>query len=395
MSNRRRLLQTLGTVGVLGALPGVSLSDVSKRSALLPVAHDPSAASKSSWGQHATPLWRGDHPRVVSADAEVVHLLVAPFLRGVQDGSSGLVAWHKTRHDMRFLLRSTPTLLPNHLAPVLDDGAALYWLSGLRIMRTDKRNGQTQLWDERGSLNMALSPRRDRLYSFNHDNTRQLLAFPLGQSRVVAEQLVQWPFPASGLAADAHSVWMLATPASLAHATRTTSTGLAAAQGALSALSLFDLHSRQSRQVLPAPSDTSIHIRAFVPYSTEADETKGRFSGVYWVQRHTRGHRVQLHHLSLRDGEANIAQATPLPITDLNEQYPLQADAHALYGFADSGGTWQNTWTLKRWPHGHGGREAQTLAQGHTPPTSLWVGPHGVYWTDLTTLYTVSSGIVI
>lgn len=393
MPNRRRLLQTLGTVGVLGSVPRFSLSDVSKRSALLPVAHDPSTASKSSWGQHATPLWRGDHPRVVSADAEQVHLLVAPFLRGVQDGSSGLMVWHRTRQDMRFLLRSTPTLLPNHLASVLDDGAALYWLSGLRIMRTDKHNGQTQLWDERGSLNMALSPRRDRLYVFNHDNTRQLLGFPLGQSRVVAEQLVQWPFPASGLAADAHSVWMLATPASLAHATRTTSTGLAAPQGTLSALSRFDLHSRQSRRVLPAPSDTSVHIRAFVPYSTEADEAKGRFSGVYWVQRHTRGYRVQLHHLSLRDGEANIAQATPLPITDLNEQYPLQADAHALYGFADSGGTWQNTWTLKRWPHG--GREAQTLAQGHTPPTSLWVGPHGVYWTDLTTLYTVSSGIVI
>jgi hypothetical protein len=150
---------------------------------------------------------------------------------------------------------------------------------------------------------------------------------------------------------------------------------------------VFDLRTRRIRSIVPAPPHAGQQIRAFAPYSTRADGA--RFSGIYWVERDTqdikgsKGSRVRVQHLQLSSGEVT----TPA-LNDLNEQYPLQADAHALYYFAESGSVWNSTWTLKRWPHG--GREAQTLAQGQTPPTSLLLSPDGLglYWTDLRTLYT-------
>lgn len=359
-----------------------------------------------AWQSVATPLWSGDHPRVVAADAQRVYGVVAPFLRGVQDGSSGVLAWHRQAQkqtqkqtqkqdqgqaqEAQWLVRSTPTLLPNHLGPVLDDGAALYWLHGLNLMRTDKTSAQTVLWDARGSLTMTLSPEKDVLYSFNHDNQRQLLAFQLGAAHTAtapsAQVLTQWALPASSIAADAHGVWHLATPASLAAAARASS-----ASAPLAALSVFDLRTRRIRSIVPAPPHAGQQIRAFVPYSTRTDGARfsGVFSGIYWVERDTqdiksgKGSRVRVQHLQLSSGEVT----TPA-LNDLNEQYPLQADAHALYYFAESGSVWNSTWTLKRWPHG--GREAQTLAQGPTPPTSLLLSPDGgeLYWTDLRTLYT-------
>jgi hypothetical protein len=194
----------------------------------------------------ASVIHRADHPRVVSTDRDRMVLLVAPFLRGVQDGTSGLLSLHLAMPAIapEILFRSTTDLLPNHLAPVLDDGTHVYWLSGLRIMQTSKTTRQSRQLSDKGALAMAVHG--NAIYTFNHNNERKLLRVDSKTGECVTLQHL--PFVASSLHVDA-SAWLLTTPSPLRQVT---------------AIVRFDFGNRQWSAVY-ASADAQTQIRALVP----------------------------------------------------------------------------------------------------------------------------------
>ena len=170
------------------------------------------ATSKSAGWQRARVVFTADNPTAVAIDRERLYVLVAPFLRGVKDGTSGIVGIDRSTGATTTLLRSTPTLLPNHLAEVQADATRLYWLNGLAIMATDKASGQTRLLAAPGSSAMTLHG--GTLYSFNYDNKRTLTAIDAATGRVT--DLAPLPLLASRIAAD----WALGIESPCANVSR-------------------------------------------------------------------------------------------------------------------------------------------------------------------------------
>ncbi len=345
---------------LLGALFGAPLA--------LAVAQSTGSAPPANAWPGSTVLYRADYPRIVSAGRGGVTLLVAPFLRGVQDGTSGLLTLNTATGATDALFRSSAGMLPNHLGPVLDDGAQLYWLNGLRIMQTSRQTRQTKLLSDKGALAMALHA--GAVFTFNHNNERKLLRIDTGSGQV--SELATLPFVANTLHADANGVWLLTSPSPLRQS---------------SAVVRFDLASRQSTDVVVA-ADSAAQIRALVPYAaTSTPAASSSFAGLYLVERNVRSNRVSVKHYDIRSG-----QLTTLPIDAIDELSPMRADASALYYFAPESRQFGAPVVLYR--HALAEGKAQPLSRGSTPATSLWVLPGEgatgrVLWTDLARVYTV------
>jgi len=299
-----------------------------------------------SW---ASVIHRADHPRVVSTDRDRMVLLVAPFLRGVQDGTSGLLSLHLAMPAIapEILFRSTTDLLPNHLAPVLDDGTHVYWLSGLRIMQTSKTTRQSRQLSDKGALAMAVHG--NAIYTFNHNNERKLLR----------------------LHVDASGAWLLTTPSPLRQVT---------------AIVRFDFGNRRWSDVY-ASADAQTQIRALVPVG-EANTIKSdaTFYGLYFVERNLRKNRAVVRHINLLTGSI-----TALNIDAIDELSPIRADESALYYFAPESRQFNSPMALYQYTNGGG---KQMLSRGTTGPTSMTIQrfngkSRALVWTDINRVYSL------
>ena len=317
----------------------------------------------------ASVIHRADHPRVVSTDRDRMVLLVAPFLRGVQDGTSGLLSLHLAMPAIapEILFRSTTDLLPNHLAPVLDDGTHVYWLSGLRIMQTSKTTRQSRQLSDKGALAMAVHG--NAIYTFNHNNERKLLRIDskTGEVRDVATL----PFVASSLHVDASGAWLLTTPSPLRQVT---------------AIVRFDFGNRRWSDVY-ASADAQTQIRALVPVG-EANTIKSdaTFYGLYFVERNLRKNRAVVRHINLLTGSI-----TALNIDAIDELSPIRADESALYYFAPESRQFNSPMALYQYTNGGG---KQMLSRGTTGPTSMTIQrfdgkSRALVWTDINRVYSL------
>ena len=339
---------------------------------LMPVtvsAQQMTAQSTSVAWSGTSVIHRADHPRVVSTDRDRMVLLVAPFLRGVQDGTSGLLSLHLAMPAIapEILFRSTTDLLPNHLAPVLDDGTHVYWLSGLRIMQTSKTTRQSRQLSDKGALAMAVHG--NAIYTFNHNNERKLLRIDskTGEVRDVATL----PFVASSLHVDASGAWLLTTPSPLRQVT---------------AIVRFDFGNRRWSDVY-ASADAQTQIRALVPVG-EANTIKSdaTFYGLYFVERNLRKNRAVVRHINLLTGSI-----TALNIDAIDELSPIRADESALYYFAPESRQFNSPMALYQYTNGGG---KQMLSRGTTGPTSMTIQrfngkSRALVWTDINRVYSL------
>lgn len=307
-------------------------------------------------------LLRSDYPTVVGADAHKIYALIAPFLRGVLDDSSGIVAIDKNSGATEYLFKSGATILPNHMAPVLGDGGHLYWLNGLRIMQTDTRMRSTRQLSEYGSL--ALGYYGAELFSFNHDNNHRLLRIDCNTGQ--AQTIATLDLVASDLYADGKGVLLLTSPSS-----RRAQTSV-----------VFQDYAGRAMRDLVGVSDVSIQIRACAPY-TAATETQKVFSGFYYIETDTRRGRALVKHYDLTSGTV-----TSTGIDRISDTLPFKADSRALYFFRAESRELDASTHLFRLVHGSS--KAQKIDQGSTQPRSLLIDGKQVYWSDLNRIYSLA-----
>lgn len=323
------------------------------------------AGNVRHWRQ-GTPWLETDNPRVVAADATNLVVLVAPHVRGVQDGTCGFVSIDKRSRAVRRILRCGLDLLPQQLADVQSDGQALFWVQGSRLMRTHIASGETRELTARGALRLALHD--GRVHVLNHNNHQKLEAFDV----LTGQALGFVPVPPGGthLALDGQAAWLL------------TSVG----PKEPSVLHRIDLVRGERAEVLRTGAGT-LRFDAMADYTRPEDAAQGRISGLYLVEHDFRRVTTRLLHVRASDGHP-----TEWPLGAIDAGRPFYADANALYFVASTNGSLRGLDTtagLYRLGHGHA--TPRLLDQDVFAPASLLADGDGLYWSDPRTVYQLPS----